>query len=246
MLKKRIKVSIVGAGPGDWELISLKGLKRIRSADVILYDFLASPRLLKEVRRGAEIICVGKKDGLHVIEQRQLNNLLYQKAKAGKWVVRLKGGDPFLFSHGSEEALYLRRKGIAVEIIPGITSVFAAPESFGIPLTRKGKYSSVAVLTGRKSNSQALDAPKCDTLIYLMAAATIKKVVGRVLSSGRNKSTPCAFIERATTKDERIIPGTLETIERLAKRYALKPPAVFVVGEAVKYGKRLYGHKFKH
>jgi len=238
------KVYLVGAGPGDWELISLKGLKRIKEADVILYDFLASKRLLSFAKKDAEIICVGKADGLHLLEQGQINQLLYRKAKAGNIVVRLKGGDPLVFSRGIEEALFLKRKGISFEVIPGITSAFAAPESFGIPLTRRGRYSSIAVLTGRKSNNAELDAPACDTLVYLMAVENIKEVVKRILSSGRQKNTPCAFIERGTAKDERIISGTLSNIVKKAKEEAVRPPSVFIVGEVVRLGKRAYEHKF--
>lgn len=240
----RGKVYIIGAGPGDWELISVKGLKRIKEADVILYDFLASGDLLRFVKKTARIICCGKSDGLHILEQGQINQLLFKFAKKGKTVARLKGGDPLVFSRGIEEILYLKNKKIEFEIIPGITSAFAAPESFGIPLTRRGKYSSVAVLTGRKSNQDKLDAPNCDTLIYLMAVANIKQVVKTILNSGRDKSTPCAFVERGTAKDERIITGRLSDIVKKAKKYNVRAPAVFIVGDVVSYGKKIYGYKF--
>lgn len=239
------KVYIIGAGPGDPELISIKGLRRLKEADVILYDFLASKELLQFAKKSAEIICVGKSDGLHLLEQKEINKLLYKKAKDGKIVARLKGGDPLIFSRGIEEVLYLKKKGVGFEIIPGITSAFAGPESFGIPLTRRGKYSSVAVLTGRKSNGASLDAPDCDTLIYLMAVSNIEKVVKRIIKSGKNKNTPCAFIEKATTGNERIITGNLGNIVGKARKYSVKAPAVFIVGEVVRYGKKIYGHKYK-
>lgn len=242
---KKGKVYIVGAGPGDWELISVKGLKELKEADAILYDFLASSKLLNFAKRKAQIICVGKQDGLHILEQAEINKLLYEKARQGKRVVRLKGGDPFVFSRGIEEALYLKKKKIDFEIIPGITSAFSAAQSFGIPLTRRGKFSSVAVLTGRKSNDAAIDAPSCDTLIYLMAVGNIKEVVKAILKSGRPKSTPCAFIERATTKEERIVTGDLSDIMDKAKQSSVRAPAVFIVGETVNYGKRVYGHKYQ-
>lgn len=240
----RGKVYIIGAGPGDWELITVKGLKMIKKADVILYDSLASQDLLRFVKKDAQVICCGKSDGLHILKQSQINKLLLKFAQQGKSVARLKGGDPLVFSRGIEEALYLKSKGIDFEIIQGVTSAFAAGESFGIPLTRKGKYSSVAVLTGRKSNQDKLDAPDCDTLIYLMAVASINEVVKVLLAAGRNKNTPCAFIERGTAKEERIISGTLFNIAEKAKKQSVKPPAVFMVGDVVKYGKRIYGHKF--
>jgi len=238
------KVYIIGAGPGDWELISVKGLRILKEADVILYDFLATRKLLQFAKKNAEVICVGKADGLHILEQSRINHLLYKKAKEGKVVARLKGGDPFLFSRGIDEALYLKKRKIDFEVIPGITSAFAAAESFGIPLTRKGKYSSLAVLTGRKSNGEPLDAPDCDTLIYLMAVASIEKVINAILKSGRPKNTPCAFIESGTQEDERIITGKLDNILARAQRHSIRPPAIFIVGEVVNYGKKIYGHKF--
>jgi uroporphyrin-III C-methyltransferase len=241
---KKGKVYIIGAGPGDWELISVKGLKKIKEADVILYDFLASRDLLRFAKKNAEIICVGKRDGLHLLEQDKINQLIIKKAKEGKVTVRLKGGDPLVFSRGIEEALYLRKEGIKFEIIPGITSAFAAPQSFGIPLTKKGEFSSLAVLTGRKSNEKPLDAPKCDTLIYLMAVENIKNVVKAVLGSGKSKTTLCAFIERGTAKDERIITGNLGNIIQTAKKFSVKPPAVFIVGKIIKYGRKIYADKY--
>ena len=244
MKNKKGMVYIVGAGPGDPDLITVKALKVLKKADVVVYDFLASRRLLRSAKRTAEKICVGKADGFHLLEQGAINRLLYDKSKNGRIVVRLKGGDPFVFSRGVEEALYLRKKGVDFEIIHGITSAFAAPESFGIPLTRKGKYSSIAVLTGRKSNAEDLDAPACDTLIYLMAVANIENVVKTILSSGRSRKTPCAFIERATTNEETILTGNLENIAKKAKESSVKSPAVFIVGEVVKYGKEIYGYKY--
>lgn len=244
MKNKNGKVYIVGAGPGDPDLITLKALKALRKADVVIYDFLASIELLNLAKKKAEKICVGKADGFHLLEQGAINRLLYNKSKNGKIVVRLKGGDPLVFSRGIEEVLYLRKRGMNFEIIQGITSAFAAPESFGIPLTRKVKYSSIAVLTGRKSNGEDLDAPKCDTLIYLMAVANIENVVKAILKSGRNKNTPCAFIERATTGKEEILVGSLESIVKKAKAKPVRSPAVFIVGEVVKYRRKLYDHKY--
>lgn len=240
------KVYIIGAGPGDWQLITVKGLKKLQEADAILYDFLASKELLRFAKKNTEIICVGKRDGLHLLEQEKINKLLFEKASEGKVVARLKGGDPLVFSRGIEEVLYLKKKKIDFEIVPGITSAFAAPQSFGIPLTRKGKFSSVAVLTGRKSNNDSLDAPDCDTLIYLMAFSNIKNVVKAILKSGRDKKTVCAFIEQGTTDRERIVTGNLNNIIAKAQKFRVKAPAVFIVGRIVKYGKRIYADKFKN
>lgn len=245
MQGKKGKVYIIGAGPGDPGLITVKGFDKIKKADVILYDFLASKELLKFAKPKAEIICVGKKDGMHLLEQSQINSLLYKKARNGKTVVRLKGGDPFIFSRGVDEALYLKRKGIDFEIIQGITSAFAAPESFGIPLTKKGMFSSVAVLTGRKSNKDPIDAPKCDTLVYLMSAANVRNVVDAIIKSGRDKNTPCAFVERGTAINERIIVGKLSDIVRKTAKEKLQAPAVFIVGKITRYGKKIYAYKYK-
>lgn len=239
------KVYIVGAGPGDPGLIAVKALKVLKKADCVIYDFLVSPQLLTAAKRSSEKICVGKRDGLHLFEQGRINRLLHKKAKTGGVVVRLKGGDPLVFSRGIEEALYLAKRGIDFEIIPGITSAFAAPQSFGIPLTRRGKYSSVAVLTGRKSSGKAIDAPQCDTLIYLMGVANIKNVTDAIIKSGRRPDTPAAFIERGTTEGERIVTGNLGNIVRRARMYEIKSPAVFIVGDVINYGRRIYGRKYK-
>lgn len=182
---------------------------------------------------------------MHLFEQGQINRLLHEKAQSGRIVVRLKGGDPLIFSRGIEEALYLAKKGIDFEIVPGITSAFGAPQSFGIPLTRKGKYSSIAILTGRKSNGEGIDVPACDTLIYLMGVANIKNIVKALTRSGRDNKTPCAFVERGTTDQERVVTGNLGNIAVRAEKYSVKAPAVFIVGHVVKYGRRIYGHKFK-
>lgn len=239
MKKNPGKVYIVGAGPGDPELISVKGLKALKKADCILYDFLSSPDLLKYAKDSAEKVCVGKRDGLHLKEQDEINRILYKKALVYKNVVRLKGGDPFIFSRGHEEAEHLKRKGVKFEVIPGITSAIAGPESFNIPLTIKNRISSVAILTGRKKDINAgIDAPDCKTLVYLMGVGNIKNIVKALLKSKRKSTTPCAFIEKATQKDSRIVRGTIATIEKQAKRFDVKPPAVFIVGEVVKNGHR--------
>ena len=237
MKKVKGKVFIVGAGPGDPELISVKGLKALKKADCILYDFLSSPELLKYAKSSAEKICVGKKDGLHLKEQEEINSLLYRKSLIYNNIVRLKGGDPFIFSRGYEEARYLEQKGVRSEVIPGITSAIAGPESFGIPLTIKNRISSVAILTGRKKDiASPIDTPDCATLVYLMGVANIKNIVKALLESGRKKTTPCAFIEKATQKDSRILRATIGTIEYRAKEFNIKPPAVLVIGEVAKNG----------
>lgn len=239
MENKKGKVYIVGAGPGDPELISVKGLKALKKADCVLYDFLSSPALLKYVKTGAKKICVGKADGLHLKEQGDINELLYKYSQVYRYVVRLKGGDPFVFSRGFEEARYLAEKRVKCEVIPGITSAIAGPESFGIPLTIKNKIQSFAVLTGRKENPNAeIDAPDCRTLVYVMGVANIKNIVKALRKRGRPDKTPCAFIERATTRKARIVTATIKTIAREVVRQKVKPPAILIVGEVVKYAKK--------
>lgn len=236
-------VYLVGAGPGAPDLITLRGYAALRRADTVLYDFLAAPELLHCVKQKTKRVCVGKADGLHLLPQAHINRLLLTEARAGKTVVRLKGGDVGLFSRGIEEALFLARHGVPCEIVPGVTSAFAAPMSFGIPLTRRGRLTSVAVLTGRKSSGEPLDAPACDTLVYLMAVKTVDEVVRTLLAAGRKRSLPCAFIERGTTARERIVSGTLGTIAAKARAERVTAPAVLVVGEAVRCGRKVCGHK---
>lgn len=232
------KVYIVGAGPGDPGLITLKGLDLLRRADCVLYDFLSSAELLDHLKPDAEKICVGKADGLHLKEQGEINRLLLKKSKQYKIVVRLKGGDPFVFSRGSEEQRYLIEKGVDVKVIPGVTSAFAGPASFDIPLTIKDRVQSVAVVTGRKRDPDAeIDAPRCGTVVYLMAVSNISNVLKALYKSGWPLNTPCAFIEKATHKDARIIIATLETIEVKARQEKIRPPAIFIVGEVVDHAK---------
>jgi uroporphyrin-III C-methyltransferase len=240
MRYKRGRVYIVGAGPGDPDLISVKGLKALKKADCVVYDFLSAPELLRYTKRSTEKICVGKKDGLHLKEQDGINKILYKKSLVHKNVVRLKGGDPFIFSRGYEEARYLSRKGVEFEVIPGITSAIAAPEAFNIPLTIKNRISSVAILTGRKKDIDGpIDAPDCKTLVYLMGVNNIKNIVKALLKSGRENKTPCAFIERATTKHSRIVRATIGTIENRSRELNVRPPAILVVGEVVGMEERI-------
>ena len=240
MKKNRSLVSLVGAGPGDPELISAKGLKALKKADCVLYDFLSASELLKYCKRGCEKICVGKKDGLHLKEQKVINEMLYAKSKEYPNVVRLKGGDPFIFSRGIDEARYLSERGIRFEVIPGITSALSGPESAGIPLTIKNKISSVAILTGRKKDINAeIDAPVCQTLVYLMGVSNIANIVKALRKSGRKENEPCAFIENATRKEQRIIYGTIKTIEKKVFQYNIKSPAIFILGDVVRRRVRL-------
>jgi len=239
MSAKISKVYIVGSGPGDPELITVRGFRALKEADCVLYDFLSAQELLQYTKPSCEKICVGKKDKLHLKEQNQINRLLYEKARVYRRVVRLKGGDPFVFSRGHEELRYLLRKGIEAEVIPGITSALAAAVSFDIPLTIKNKISSLAIITGRKKDINAeIEAPHCGTLVYLMAVANLSNVVKALRKSRRPESTPCAFVQQATKKNSRIIYATVRTIEKKAKEHNIQPPAVLIVGEVIRKGRK--------
>jgi uroporphyrin-III C-methyltransferase len=210
-------------------------LKALQKADCVLYDFLSAPELLKECKKSCEKICVGKADGLHLKEQREINRILYKKSLVFKSVVRLKGGDPFIFSRGHQEAKYLLSKKVNVNVISGITSAIGGPESAGIPLTIKNKISSVAILTGRKKDiNAAIDAPDCQTLVYLMGVSNISNIVKALKKSGRRIDESCAFIENATRSDQRVVKATIGTIEQKAKDQKVKAPAVLIIGDVVR------------
>lgn len=231
------KVYLVGAGPGDPELITVKGLKLIKKADIIIYDRLVSQELLKHAKRGAEFIYVGKREGKHSFTQEEINRLLVDKAEEGKTVVRLKGGDPFVLGRGGEEAMVLVRAGIEYEVVPGVTSAIAAPAAAGIPLTDRRFASSFAVVTGqedpRKRSGVDYSTIGTDTIVLLMGVSNLRRIVEEMLKS-RPRETPVAIIEKGTTEKQRVITSTLGEIVEKAKEKHVSPPAVIVVGEVVK------------
>ncbi len=232
------RVVLVGAGPGDPELITLRGLRRIREADVVIYDQLASPALLDEAPPEALRIFAGKAGGRHCASQSAINALLIHHAEAGRLVIRLKGGDPFVFGRGGEEAMACARAGIPVEVVPGLSSAVAVPAAAGIPITHRGLSSSFAVVTGHEDPSKPegrVDwerlAAAVDTLVILMGVATLPRIAARLLAGGRDPATPAAVIYRGTTQAQRTVTGTLgDIVERAAH---LKAPAVIVIGEVV-------------
>ena len=235
-------VSLVGAGPGDPDLLTVKGLRRLREADVVAYDRLANPVLLKECRTDAELIFVGKHgEGLHVsVPQEHINALLIHRALAGKQVVRLKGGDPFIFGRGGEEALELRQAGVAFEIVPGISSAVAAPAYAGIPVTHRHVSASVAIVAGHEDphkgvSSHDWDAlSKIDTLVVLMGIGRIEAITETLLACGRNADTPAAVVRWGTTSEQETVAGTLETIAAAVRQAGLKAPATLVIGDVVR------------
>ncbi len=239
----RGKVYLVGAGPGDPELMTLKSKRLLSEADVVLFDRLLDPRMMEGVK--AELIDVGKSAGVHKLSQEEINQLLIEKAQAGNIVVRLKGGDPYLFGRGGEEALALLEKGIPVEIVPGVTSAIAAPELAGIPVTHRGVTSSLTIVTGHEEpgKDSPLDwsaiARLGGTLVVLMGVSRLEQNVAALVSGGRSPDTPAAIVEKGGWKEQRMITGTLTDIAKKAKKEEIEPPAILVVGDVVLLAKQL-------
>ncbi|MDO8616823.1 MAG: uroporphyrinogen-III C-methyltransferase [Dehalococcoidia bacterium] len=235
------KVWLVGAGPGDPGLITVAGLERLREADVIVYDRLVSPRLLDHARPEAELIYAGKEGGGPHWDQQTINALLIEKARAGKRVVRLKGGDPFVFGRGGEEAEALRAAGLPFGVVPGVTSAVAVPAYAGIPVTHRGVAVSFAVITGHEDPAKPESALRwdrlataVDTLVVLMGTKTLPEVVDQLRAHGRAPGTPVAVIRWGTTPEQTTIVGTLADIVSLAQEAGLTPPAIAVVGDVVR------------
>ena len=234
------KVYLVGAGPGDPGLISVKGIDCLKKADVIVYDRLLDELLLEDASGEAERIYVGKTAGKHTRPQGEINQLLVAKAREGKTVVRLKGGDPFVLGRGGEEAEVLGQNGIPFEVIPGITSAIAVPAYAGIPVTHRGLASSFAVITGHEDPSKdasSIDWAKLatgvDTLIFLMGMANLPQIVARLMEHGRPPNTPVAIIKKGTRPEQETVVGSLNDIAARAEEHHLTAPAVIVVGDVV-------------
>ncbi|HLB74051.1 MAG TPA: uroporphyrinogen-III C-methyltransferase [Sedimentisphaerales bacterium] len=227
------KVYLVGAGPGDPELITLKGYRLISRADVILHDHLIPPELLELARPGAEVISVGKFASEHTLPQDEINNLLLEKARAGNIVVRLKGGDPYLFGRGGEEAEACAEAGVRFEVVPGITSALAAACYAGIPPTHRDYTPNLAIITGHRREDKKLDIPKAGTLIFLMGVANVEKIVNSLLKQGWPRDTKIAAIEKGTRYDQRVVKGTLDDFLEVAEKAQLRKPAIFIVGKVV-------------
>ena len=237
------KVYLVGAGPGDPGLMTVRGLDLLRRAQVIVYDQLVNPALLDEALESARKIFVGKRAGRHCIAQGEINAVLIAYARAGNEVVRLKGGDPFVFGRGGEEAEALSAGGISFEIVPGVSSAVAVPAYSGIPLTHRGFASSFAVVTGheaRKAHS-AVDwarlATAVDTLVILMGLTNLPTIVEKLIKHGRPPHTPVAVIHSGTTPEQESVIGTLaDIVDRSA---LIEAPALIVVGDVVSLSARL-------
>jgi len=237
------KVYLTGAGPGDIDLLTVKALRVIREADVIIYDRLANPEILKQAKDGCAFIYVGKEDSHHTLPQEEINEVIYQAAQKYEIVVRLKGGDPFVFGRGGEEGIYLRERGVAFEFIPGITSAIAVPEYAGIPVTHRGITVSFRVVTGHEAaNKNTSQIPwenykTDDTIIFLMGLHRLETIVEKLIEIGKPKDFPVAVISRGTTPDEKTVIGTLEDIYEKARD--LPTPALIIVGEVVRLHEQL-------
>lgn len=235
-------VYIVGAGPGDPELLTVKALKALRRADVIVYDRLVNPEILAEAPARAEKIFAGKAPGAHSCAQEEINALLVSHAREGKAVVRLKGGDPFVFGRGGEEALACAEAGVPWEVIPGLTSAVSVPAMAGIPVTHRGVAGAFAVVTGHCMERDRLDwqaLARIDTLVILMGVARLPTIADHLLRHGRAADTPAAVIEKGTLPGERVLTGTLATIAEDAARAAIGAPAILVIGEVVQVREEL-------
>jgi uroporphyrin-III C-methyltransferase len=240
------RVVLVGAGPGDPDLITVKGARALAEADVVVYDRLVAPSLVELAPAGAERVYVGKEPGRRAISQERIGTLLVEYARGGEVVVRLKGGDPFVFGRGGEEMLACVEAGVEVEVIPGVTSAIAAPAAAGIPVTHRGIARSFAVVTGSTAHGDdTLDlsgvATATDTLVVLMAAGKLAETCAALVEAGRRSDEPAAIVQWATTEDQRTVVGTLADLPTLTAAVNVGPPATLIVGETVALG--VTGHR---
>jgi len=234
------KVFIVGAGPGDPKLITLKAVESIKSADIVLYDRLVSKKIVAMIPKRAEKMYVGRDVGDDYKHQDTTNDMMVKFAKKNKIVVRLKGGDPFIFGRGGEEAEFLRKHKVKYEIIPGITSGIGSAEYSGIPLTHRKFASSVVFVTGHedaKKSEGVVDwkglAKAVDTIVIMMGLSRIEIISKKLISGGLSKNTPVAVIQNGTTDEHRMIKGTLSNISKKISEAKIKPPSIIVVGKVV-------------
>ncbi len=235
------KVFLVGAGPGDYRLLTLKACDCLKIADTVVYDRLADKRILQYASNKAELIYVGKASSQHTMTQDNISQLLVDLAKAGKTVVRLKGGDPFVFGRGGEEALLLQENGLPFEIVPGVTSAISVPAYAGIPVTHRGVAASFAVITGHEDpTKEASDinwkslATATDTLVFLMGVANLSTIAAQLINNGRKADTPVAIIRWGTKPGQKVWISTLAAVADMAQREGIKPPCIILVGEVVK------------
>ena len=241
----RGKVYLVGAGPGDPKLLTIKAMELLSKAEVVVYDRLVGESILKFAPKTARKIYVGKRSGKHEVPQDKINELLANTALEGKIVVRLKGGEPFLFGRGGEEAEILLEKNVPFEVVPGVTSAIAAPMYAGIPLTHRDYASSVAIVTGHRAGDSGKPvnwsklANAVDTIVILMGIESWEAIVAKLVEGGLDPNKPVAIIQQGTTKNQKSILGKLSNIVDEAEKNNVKPPAVVVIGEVTELGRKL-------
>ena len=244
VLAREGKVYLVGAGPGPAELLTLKAVDLLKAADVIVYDRLIQEQVLAFCKPTVERIYMGKPLGRHDSRQDEIHSLLLRKANEGKLVVRLKGGDPFLFGRGGEEAEFLAEHHVPFEVVPGVSSALAAPLSAGIAVTHRDAASAVAIVTGHEATKNAgrMDwqaLSHMDTLVFLMVVHNIERVCQELIAHGRDPATPAALIQMAFWPEEKVVSGTLADIAEKAADSGIGPPATLVVGEVVRLREKL-------
>jgi uroporphyrin-III C-methyltransferase len=247
-MTKTGKVYLVGAGPGHPDLLTIRAAELLKAAEVIVYDRLIQDEVLALAKPSAEKIFMGKPLGRHASRQDEIHDLLVRKAREGNTVVRLKGGDPFLFGRGGEEAEYLAEHGVSFEVVPGVSSCLSAPLSAGIAVTHRDRASSVAIVTGHQASEhedrvdwQALS--KVDTLVVLMGIHNIEHITRKLMAAGLAPDTPAAIIQMAFWESECVIASTLGAIAEDARLGAIEPPATLVIGEAVRLREKLKHHQ---
>ena len=239
------RVIIIGGGPGDPELITLKGLKYLMAADVVVYDRLAPRSLLKYCKKGVELIYAGKEPGKHTMTQDEINELLVAKAREGKLVVRLKGGDPYVLGRGEEECAYVKSHGVPCEVVPGIPSFIAAAVYAGVPLTSRGLASSFAVVPGREAEGKEtrvnirLVAKAVDVIVVLMGASEALRILSEV-EEVRGPNELVAVVINATLEGQRVITGTISEVKKMAARGEIRNPAVIIIGRTVSLREKLW------
>lgn len=238
-MKKQGVVYLVGAGPGDPDLLTVKALRLLQLADVVVYDRLVSPEILALIPTGVTRIAVGKSPGMHCVPQQEINALLAGLAIKSRVIVRLKGGDPFVFGRGSEEALHLRGEGVRFEVVPGITSASAVSTYAGIPLTHRAMSRGVRLVTGHLQRDEALElgwdrlADDSATLVVYMGLSSLGTIAQRLIAAGRAPDTPAAAIQDGTTPRQRRVIATLDTLEHAVGTAGLVSPVIIIVGETV-------------
>lgn len=250
---KKGKVYLVGAGPGDPKLLTLYGLECIQKADVISYDRLVNKELLKHAKEDCELIYSGKRPGKHHLIQDEINHLLVDQAMKGKIVTRLKGGDPFVFGRGGEEAEFLARHGISFEVVPGVTAGIAASAYAGIPVTHRDYATSFAMVTGHgrvEKGSEFLNwealAKGIDTIAFYMGVNNLSNICKNLISHGKKATTPVAVIHWGTTSVQRTVTGTLETIEEIVSKHQISHPSIILVGEVVQMREKIHWFEENH